>query len=377
VKICLFWRLLLGYSAILLLAVALSAYSILKLGGLSAAARATLESDTRRIAVVETMTEAFLSEARYAGRYLITHSRELYEQYRQFHGDFGRSMKTLQALSTSTEIQIRLSRVGNLHLRYNDLFEQEVKYVQSAQPYGESRYKQEKEKVLEGTLSELELLKTHSQQHLENKLKEMDRAASTGRDLAIATTLLLVGFGFALCYRISQSITTPLLELQRSATTNEICPNADPNYSRIPEIQALSEALRSAKDHLRVAHASNAAFAQAISSEFATPLISLKNRLNYLNTSLEETATAEQRSTLLVLANETEGLIQRCVTLQVPAAPSIKLSEAQSGLKTSQARAADPALSAQKFVMLAETARRVRNSLRSKYKGKDRNHEQI
>jgi CHASE3 domain sensor protein len=316
-----FWRLLLGYSAILLLSVALSAYSIVQLGGLSSTARTALETDTRTIDRVDLLSDAFLSEVRYAGRFVITHSHELHDQYRQFNSDFRRYLSELQALSTSTEIHTRLSRIADLHLRYNDLFDQEVKYIQTGQPYGESRYRQEKEKVLESALRELERFKTYSQKNLQTKLKNMERAARDGRALAIATTLSLVGLGFALCYRISKSITTPLRELQRN-TLGETG-RYTPPYSRIPEIQNLFESLHQARDDLRVTHASNVALVHNISAEFATPLISLKTRLNHLQGTLGEAATADQQAIFVVLAEETDRLIQGCTRLRMPSPPEI------------------------------------------------------
>jgi CHASE3 domain sensor protein len=363
-RIPIFWRLLLGYSAILLLSVGLSTYSILQLGALSTSARAALESDTRRIAVVETLTDAFLSEVRYAGRFIITHSKELYDQYRQFNGDFGRYVKELQSLSANPETQSRLARIVDLHLRYTDLIDREVKYIQSAKPYGESRYKQENEKILESALRELELFKSHSQKNLQAKLKEMELAASHGRALAIATTLVLVGLGFALCYTISKSITAPLLELQRHAVMT--ADGAEADYSQIPEIQKLSETLRSVKDRLRAAHSSNAAFVHKISTEFTTPLVSIKNRLSYLNASLGEAATAEQRTILQILAEEIERLINGSARWQVPTAPAIGTAHAQSRLEVEPSRTPDASLGHRAVSLVAGIGRGISHSFKSK-----------
>ena len=49
-----------------------AAYSIVQLGSLSGTARAALDIDNRMMAYQETLTDAFLSEVRYAGRFLIT-----------------------------------------------------------------------------------------------------------------------------------------------------------------------------------------------------------------------------------------------------------------------------------------------------------------
>ena len=373
-RIPIFFRLLLGYSAILLLSMAMSSYSIIQLGRLGTTARAALETDNRRVSTVEKLTDAFLSEVRYAGRFIITHANELHDQYRQFNSDFGRYMNEIQALSTSVEIQSRLSRVADLHVRYDDLFAREVKYIQSAQPYGQSRYQQEKEKVLESALRELELLKTYSQERLQTKLREMERAASSGRTLAIVTMLILVGLGFALCYRISKSITAPLLEL-RFNTEAERRADSESDYSQIPEIQDLSDTLQRAKDHLRATHESNVAFVRKISAEFATPLISLKNRLNYLNTTLGETATAEQRTILAVLADETERLIQNCARLQRPNPPAITPAQSQAVLQATQASAADASLTRRTLSLLAEVGDGIFRSFKISRYEKVKSHE--
>lgn len=328
-RIPVFWRILLGYSAILLLSVGLSAYSIIQLDSLSTTARAALETDIRRITAIEALTDAFLSEVRYADRFIITHSDELYEQHRQFHGDFARYMKELQTVSTRPEIQSRLRVIADLHSRYTDLFEREVKYIRGGQPYGESRYKQEKQKVFESTLRQLELLKTVSQNNLQANLKGMEHGANKGRTLTMITTLILVVIGFAVSYNTSKSITAPLVELQRNTAAPNVYTNVTPKYSRIPEIQRLSEALARASDHLRASQATNAAFVHNISMEFATPLISLKNRLNYLNNSLAVTLTSDQRTTLAILADEVERLIQACAKLEPPSSTEMTNSEAE------------------------------------------------
>jgi CHASE3 domain sensor protein len=372
-RIPVFWRILLGYSAILLLSVGLSAYSIIQLGNLSTTARAALETDTLRITTVEALTDAFLSEVRYAGRFIITHSKELYDQQRQFRSDFGRSMKDLQALSSGPEIQSRLARIADLHSRYNDLFEREVQYIRSAQPYGESRYKQEKEKVLESTLRQLELLKTLSQKSLQTNLKGMEEAASDGRTLAFATTLILVGVGLALSYKISKSITAPLLELRCNAAAPQSYADAGSDYSRIPEIQDLSETLRQAKDHVRAAHASNAAFVRRISVEFATPLISLKNRLNHLKTSLAETVTSEQRTNLIILADETERLIQGCAQIEAPTPPAVPLPQ-EKAFRAPAVRGADASLIHRTLSLLAGIAGALVQPNNTNDHGKEKNH---
>jgi CHASE3 domain sensor protein len=316
-RIPIFWRLTLGYSLILLLSVAVSSYSIVQLGSLSGSARAALETDNRMIAYEEKLTDAFLSEVRYAGRFLITHAASLHDQFRQFRYDFERYMNEIQSLAASEEIKSRLSRIEELHLRYQDLFNQEVRYVKANQPYAESRFQLEKEKILESGLADLDRLKRQLQHQLNDKLENMEREAAATRTIAIASTLFLVALGLALSLAISKGITRPLARLKlMSVDETEQGSGSSAEFYRVPEIQELSDTLTTTQKKLRRRAEINSAFVQTITERFVIPLISLKKRLVYLEAEFTVKATAEQKTTFDVMVQEIERLIQWSGELQ-------------------------------------------------------------
>ena len=316
-QIPIFWRLISGYALILLLSVGVSAYSIVQLGSLSGTARAALDTDNRMISAQEKLTDAFLSEVRYAGKFVITHTASLHEQFRQFKNDFMGYMKEIKSLAASPDTKARLSRVEELHQRYQALFDREVRYIKAGQPYAESRFRQEREKILESALGELERLKRQLHKNLNDKLETIDTAARAARTGSAAATLLLLGLGVALSVAVSKSITRPLARLKRTTVEQAEQDGRSTSESyRIPELRELSDALCTARRSLREAAATNKAFVHGIAEQFVTPLISLKRRLSYLERELTEKTTAEQRTTFQVLAEETERLIQRCPTLQ-------------------------------------------------------------
>jgi CHASE3 domain sensor protein len=317
VQISILWRLISGYSLIMLLSVGVSSYSIVQLGRLSGTARAALDTDNRLIAYQEKLTDTFLSEVRYAGRFIITHTVSLHDQFRQFKNDFIRYMGEIKSLGASPDVKARLARVEELHLRYQDLFDQEVHYIKAGQPYAESRFQQEKEKILESALRELERLKRHLHNNLNDKLETMDTAARGARTGAGLATLLLLGLGVVLSLAISKSITRPLAALKRITTEEaERDSSSSSEFYRIPEIRELSDALSEARRKLRREAETNSTFVHTITEHFVLPLVSLKKRLAYLQAELTEKVTAEQRTTLEVLAAETERLILHCAQLQ-------------------------------------------------------------
>jgi|SRR4030095_3325023 CHASE3 domain sensor protein len=328
-RLPIFWRLTSGYAVILILFVGISSYSIIQLGRLSSTAREALDMDNRLIGYQEKLTDVFLSEVRYAGKFIITHTGSLYEQFRQFKTDFLRYMGESQLLATAPDVKARLSRVEELHLRYQDLFDQEVRYVKAGQPYAESRFQQEKEKVLESVLGELDRLKRQLQKNLHDKLETMERVGHVARTIAGLTTLVLFGLSVGLSFVISTSITTPLSKLKHILMdeTQETL-NSVSDLARIPEIQELRDALHNSKRKLQKTAETNAHFVDTINDQFTIPLISLKKRLSYLNEELAEKITPDQKITLQVLAGETERLIQRCTELHAaPALPCLDIKK--------------------------------------------------
>jgi methyl-accepting chemotaxis protein len=311
-QITIFWRIVSGYALILVLCVGASSYSIIQLGELSGTARTALDTDNRMIASEEKLTDAFLSEVRYAGQFLIAHTSALNEQFRQFDSDFIGYLSEIKSRAASAELQTRLSRIEEFHHRYHDLFEQEVRYLRARQPYAESRFKQERGKIFETTLQELERLKRQLQTNLHEKLQAIESVARTARTIAAVTTVILLGLGIALSFLISRSITEPLVKLTRSATRNTAAdPAAARGEFRIPEIRALSDALIRSKQSIEKVARANAAFAETVADQLRTPLISLKQRLSYLEDELSPALAAEQKTTFDILAEEIERLVER------------------------------------------------------------------
>jgi CHASE3 domain sensor protein len=212
-----FWRLMLGHAAILSLSVAACIYSVVQLGTLGRSARSAVDTDHRMINYQEALTEAFLSQARYGGKYLITHKEDRHAQSRQFKSDFFQYFGALKSLAQTEPILESLSRIESLHARYHELFEREVGYVRAAQPYAQSRYQQERDKVLESALTELDRMKAQLRTDLHDKLDGIDRAAGTARKIAIITTLGALLLGILISLKLSNSLTAAPKQPKRSA----------------------------------------------------------------------------------------------------------------------------------------------------------------
>ncbi|HZD41356.1 MAG TPA: hypothetical protein VE131_11575, partial [Terriglobales bacterium] len=211
--VTIFWRIILGSLAILFVSAGVSSFSIVQFGGFSRDASTVLNKDNRMLLYEEKLTEVFLSEVRYAGKYIITQANAHFDQAGQFRKDFRRYLTEIETLATLPDVQARLARIKEFHDRYGDLYDQEVRYLKNHQAYAETRYKQEKNQNLDRALKELEQLKSRLQQNLHAKLERMEKAGRRARAIAAVTTLIMLVLGLALSFLISKSITTPLLQL--------------------------------------------------------------------------------------------------------------------------------------------------------------------
>jgi CHASE3 domain sensor protein len=225
-RIPVFWRLILSHLGILLLSGAACLYSIVQLGSLSESARAALDGNHRMIAYEEVLADTFLSEVRYSGKYLITHTESRYDQLRQFKKDFIDYLELLKRLGQSESISPSLSEIERLHAQYHELFDREVEYIRAGQIYAQSRFQQERDKIVERTLNELDLLKAQLRTKLQQKIASIEQGARTARRIAIATTLVVLFLGTLLSMKVSRSIEAPLSEITAAQRQVELTQGA-------------------------------------------------------------------------------------------------------------------------------------------------------
>jgi hypothetical protein len=160
------------------------------------------------------LADAFLSEVRYGGKFSVTQAPVHYEQYKQFKADFEHRMVQLKALATSADAVQRLSRAEEYHAQYHQLFAREVEYLRKKQAYAGSRYREEKERLVDYLLREHEAFKSNLEKSLQQRIGYIEKAALESQNFTLAATLLLAVLGvlFAcwLAGRLPNQLLTPV-----------------------------------------------------------------------------------------------------------------------------------------------------------------------
>ncbi len=206
-------RFVVSYSAMLTFMVAVSSYSVLQLGKLGTAAHIALGIEQRMIDQADGLADAFLSEVRYGAKFSVIQAPVLYEQYTQFNTDFERRMDQLKALATSVDAVQRLSRIEEYHAQYHQLFEREVEYIRKKQPYAESRYREEKERLVDYLLREHEAFKNNLEKSLQQRIGYIETAALESQNFTLGATLLLAILGVMFVFWLAGRLPNHLLTL--------------------------------------------------------------------------------------------------------------------------------------------------------------------
>ena len=219
-----FWRLIFSHLGILLLSGAACLYSIVQLGSLSGTARSALDSNHRMIDDQEALTDAFLSEVRYGGKYLITHVEGRHEQMRQFKQDFNKYLELIRSLGQSDQITTSVAKIDRFHRQYYELFDREVEYIRTKQNYAQSRFQQERDKIVDSAINELNGLQAHLRTKLQEKLESIEYGALASRRIAILTTLIVLILGTLLSLKVSKDLAGPPNEVTGAFLPTEVVP---------------------------------------------------------------------------------------------------------------------------------------------------------
>ena len=165
-RLTIFSRLVTGYLVIFILVMAVSVYAILKLHQFNAGARHILNIDNRILDYEKKLTDSILSQLRYERKYVITKDRALYDQFLSAKEGFNKYLAEALLIADTPPKKDVLGKIKTNYGRYQSLADEEVELIRKNQPYPKKWYEQEKEKVADGILKELENLVIYSRQDI-------------------------------------------------------------------------------------------------------------------------------------------------------------------------------------------------------------------
>jgi two-component system sensor histidine kinase GlrK len=309
VRLSLFSRLIMGYLAIFLIVAAASAYAIVMVRHFGDLTESILSVDNRILDQEKMLVDLLLGQSRAEQKFVITKDEAWFVQYVRQKIDFEAGLQSALAMGNTGANPV-LEAIQKNYLRYTELIDGEGRFLRTNKPYPQSKYKQDKDALVDTMLNALEKLRLNQQQMIYAKVADLAGAAQRARQMALTISLVCLLAIVSMSFIVTRSITRPIGLLKNK--TRDI---AQGNFEgkvlvkSPPEIGELADAFNAMSDKLRELDRLKADFFASMSHELRTPLTSIKEGTGLLLDGVGGAITDKQQKLLGILAEESNRLI--------------------------------------------------------------------
>jgi two-component system sensor histidine kinase GlrK len=309
-RLTIFSRVMIGYSTVLIVVMAISVYAILRLHQFNTGMRHILEVDYAILDYEKRLSDSLLAQLRYEKKYFVTKDVTFYDQFLSENEEFNKCLATAFTMADTPQKKDSLEKVKTAYGGYQSLIDKEVGYVRTNQSYHRKWYDYEKEKAVNGILKELGRLVTYSKVDLQDRIADLKKFSISARAFAILMSALAIILAIATAFFFTRGIAKPLRVLMDK--TKEISRGVfecNLNVSSPPEIVELAEAFKLMCDRLKEVDQIKSDFFSSMSHELRTPLTSIKEGINLLQDGVGGVTTDKQNKLLAILTVESNRLI--------------------------------------------------------------------
>ena len=305
-----FTRMVIGYLAIFIPMVAVSAYAIWQLALFHRATSDILQIDNRMKDLQQKLADSLLAQARYEKKYIFTKDKELHNQFVLAEREVSKRIDEAMSIADTALKREALIRTKDYYERYKSLFHKEVEFLKRNQPYIQDGYKEEKEKALDETLWELRNLRLHVEQDTYEKIRHLGESGAKANKIAIVMAVGLILSGIITSIFITRSITRPLSFMRKK--TREVAKGdfeGNLDLSSPPEIGDLAQDFNLMCNKLKEMEKLKSDFFSLMAHELRTPVASIKEGTDLLLEGIGEEFKEKRKTVLTIIAEESNRLI--------------------------------------------------------------------
>ncbi len=292
-------RLILAFSILLGLLLAVAAVSLQRLEGLTQTTQSIVNFQARRALLAQRLNQHAQAEAIILLNLLQTTERDtrvkLYAALDEEIAASGQAVNDLDMTMLSASVQTEIEHLTDLRQRYGVLLQETVELIElegttQARTFFENRT----QRVLNTLLYDTRALEDHLQQMMQAELEQLRQSAANARQLVILLAVSALVAGALLAWFIARSIVLPVR--QAVSVAQGI---AGGNYATdVPagqrgEIGALLRALRVMRDSIATREA------KILRLAYVDPLTNLPNRTRF--TELFDARPGQQTGALVLL----------------------------------------------------------------------------
>ncbi len=305
-----FARIVIGYLAIFIPVVAVSAYAIMHLALFHRVTSDILQIDNRMRSYQQKLSDSILAQIRYERKYIITKDKDLHNQFMLAEREVIKLIDEAMSIADAGHERDVLIRIKGYCENYKSIFNEEVEFIKKKRPYLQDRYKEEKEKAVDEILWELRNLRLYTEQDTYERIRHLGESGTRANKIVILTGVSFILLGIIISIFITRSITSPLSFLRKK--TRQV---ADGNFeghlapSSPPEIGDLARDFNLMCNKLKEMEKMKSEFFSLMTHELRTPLASIKEGTNLLLKGIGEKSEEKRKEVLTIIAEESNRLI--------------------------------------------------------------------
>ncbi|MEN6617710.1 MAG: HAMP domain-containing sensor histidine kinase [Syntrophorhabdus sp.] len=319
------WRLIIGFTALFILTLSVSVYSISKLQQFNTASAYMLEMGEKMVEYKEKLSDALLSEVSYEKKYAISRDAAFRDRLALANKDFVKYLDEARAIADTLGSKEILDNIARHHSRYAGLIEEEAAYLASSRPYPFRKYKAEKAKSVEAMIEEIKNLEMYIEDDTKVRIDGLAKAGTEALRTAVIMACFSLFFGILIAAGITRSIIRPL-SLMKKKTRDIARGNfSDPlALSAPPEIRELANSFNIMCRKLGEMDRMKSDFFSFVAHELRTPLASLSAGITLLKKHPERSGQ-DREKILAIMSEECARLIRQVNSL-------LDLSKMEAGI---------------------------------------------
>ncbi len=309
-KLTIFKRLTISYLIILLLFFILGIYVTLKLNQLKQLTRSVATVDSMIIIQTEHLLDTMYSQVGFGNKYFISKDQDFYKKFLELGEYLTKDLETLEHLINTPEKVGLFEEANELYADYITLVKVEYGFMENGEHYSYDRYKDKKEKIVDGFNQKLEKITKIARLDRDRKLYASNLISSNVLKVCSIIVVIVVIMGILISLFNTRSINRPILLLQEK--TKEI---ADGKFEKIsiitspPEIKELADHFNVMCDRLKELDIMKQDIISHISHELRTPLTAIREGSDMLLEGAFKSSKKKQQELLTIVKEECERLI--------------------------------------------------------------------